>query len=76
MTPSSSLASSDLHGPVLASLHNALIHALAHSMACMDNTTDHQQPITLSDAQLLLQLTHQIQRSILAAACLDLQDRP
>jgi hypothetical protein len=76
MTPSSSPASDRIHAPALVSLRGALLEALSHGMACMDNTSDHRQPITLSDAQSLLKLTQQIQRAVLAAACLDLSDRP
>jgi hypothetical protein len=75
MTPSTSPASDDLHGPVLRSLLSKLVESRNYSHAVSDNAIDHQQPITLTDAQLLLNVTHQIQRSILAAACLDLSDR-
>ncbi len=75
MTPSSSLASSDLHGPVLASLRGALLEALDYARACVDNAIDHQQPIPARQAHDFLQLTQQIQRHLLAAACLDLSDR-
>jgi hypothetical protein len=76
MTPSSSPASDRIHGPTVALLRSALVEALGHGMACMDNTSDHRQPISESDARSLLRLTHQIQRAILAAACLDLSHRP
>jgi hypothetical protein len=76
MTPSSSPASDDLHGPVLASLRGALLEAIDYAKACVDNAIDHQQPITARHAHVLLNITQQIQRSILAAACLDLSHRP
>jgi hypothetical protein len=67
--------SDDLHSPVLFSLRLALLEALDYARACVDNAIDHQQPIPARQAHDLLQLTQQIQRHILAAACLDLQDR-
>ncbi len=76
MTASSSPASDDLHGPVLANLRGALLEALDYVRACVDNATDHQQPIPARQAHDLLPITQQIQRSILAAACLDLSHRP
>jgi hypothetical protein len=41
----------------------------------VDNATDHHQPIPARQAHDLLQLTQQIQRHLMAAACLDLSDR-
>lgn len=75
MTASTSPASSDLHGPVLASLRGALLEALDYARACVDNAIDHQQPIPARQAHDLLPITQQIQRHLLAAACLDLSDR-
>ena len=68
--------SDDLHSPVLFSLRLALLEALDYARACVDNATDHQRHISARQAHDLLQLTQQIQRHLLAAACLDLQDRP
>jgi hypothetical protein len=75
MTPSSSPASDRIHAPVLANLRGALLEALDYARACVDNATDHQQPIPARQAHDLLQLTQQIQRHLMAAACLDLSDR-
>ena len=61
---------------MLASLRDALLEALDNASATADNATDHQQPIPASQAHALLFLTQRIQRHLLAAACLDLQDRP
>ncbi len=76
MTPSSSPASDRIHGPVLVSLRSALHEALDFASATADNAIDHQQPIPARQAHDFLQLTQQIQRHLLAAACLDLSDRP
>jgi hypothetical protein len=68
--------SNDLHGPVLASLRDALLEALDYASASVDNAIDHKQPIPAQQAHALLPITQHIQRHLLAAACLDLQDRP
>ena len=75
MTPSTSPASDDLHDPVLASLRGALLEALDYARACVDNAIDHQQPIPASQAHALFTITQLLQRYLMAAACLDLQDR-